>query len=143
MKLSLLGSGWLPVDSDVFTNTFINSLILKKQISTALNNTNVKMLMGLHLHLSISWIVFFLLLWVKIIPKHINHHFPWLRYLVPGLYRIAKYKVGSRWSESINDLSISLNWDPAIFTQLTLLGKSLTGKQKFQKIKLIEFSIHL
>lgn len=48
MKLSILGSGSLPVDSDVFTftNTFINSLILKKQISTALYNTNVKMLMG-------------------------------------------------------------------------------------------------
>ena len=58
MKLSILGSGSLPVDSDVFT--FINSLILKKQISTAPYNTNVKMLMGhqliyiLHLSISIS-----------------------------------------------------------------------------------------
>ena len=159
MKLSILGSGSLPVDSDVFTftNTFINSLILKKQISTALYNTNVKMLMGhqliyilyiYYLFLYPELLMFIFLIVVKfwVLGKKIGNYFKKIKiklelvkryfYLV---YTVSSYRrlQSRRLLEWINQGLVNITYlDPAIYTQLAFYweSKSLTGKQKFQKL---------
>ena len=118
MKLSLLCSGSLPVDSDVFTNTFINSLILKKQISCSLKNTNTNLKTNLSL-LCCLWLEYkyhwnrVKLLWrferlEKFLKISISILLGWYTCCLLSYRRIAEYKVGSCWRESINDLSISL-----------------------------------